>query len=174
MIFTNPGTCPHKLDVHQLHCVEEIFGLEGIGLSDHRVRIDHNQGNSFSLPPPPQLRRRPSSVISMCVCDTPHTTHHTPHTTHLPTVGGLVLPRKAEAANHQLQCRLHTRKGGGGESARARERARENERERERERETSERASERASERERERERERRFGHLVNVCTLRDHRASWL
>jgi len=142
MIFTNPGTCPHKLDVHQLHCVEEIFGLEGIGLSDHRVRIDHNQGNSFSLPPPPQLRRRPSSVISMCVCDTPHTTHHTPHTTHLPTVGGLVLPRKAEAANHQLQCRLHTRKGGG--------------------------------ERERERERERRFGHLVNVCTLRDHRASWL
>jgi len=61
-----------------------------------------------------------------------------------------------------LVCGEKEKESEPNESARAQARARER------------RASERASERERERERERRFGHLVNVCTLRDHRASWL
>ena len=173
MIFTNPGTCPHKLDVHQLHCVEEIFGLEGIGLSDHRVRIDHNQGNSFSLPPPPQLRRRPSSVISMCVCDTPHTTHHTPHTCPLSEDLYCHAKPRQPTTSCNVDC-TPEREEGERARARAKERERMSESESERERRASERASERARERERERERERRFGHLVNVCTLRDHRASWL
>ena len=75
------------------------------------------------------------------------------HTPNLPTVGRLVLPRKPEAANHQLQCRLHNRDERGGVRESERERVREREREREQEREIErERERERARERARERE----------------------